>query len=331
MKVDMIYKKILLYGFLASLFFSSTFAINKFLNVDTGGHWYWTASLRYIYVFILLNAIILFKSGYRDLKETYKCFLKNIHFWLFAGGIGFGVFYLSLCYAASFSDGWVLASTWQTTILFTPFVLYLLGEKVNLKGIYFLLLMFVGVVCINSYAFDSFDSNLANSIIPIIIAAFSYPLGNSLCKYASEGKYKKLSVSNYEVSRKPLNQILLMVLGALPIIGLMGWGVQPTEPTNEQFLYIIIVAILTGVFATFFLYKARSYANEDANALAFADGTQALESPLALFWGYLFFNEELPNFLGIVGLVFLTLGMYLFYTKSIKNDAYLKKGYEASR
>lgn len=325
MKADTIYKKILLFGFLASLFFSSTFAINKYLNVDTGGHWYWTAALRYIYVFILINAVILIKSGFTDLVETYKCYFRNILFWLFAGGIGFGVFYMSLCYAASFSDGWVLASTWQTTILFTPLVLYLLGEKVNLKGVYYLLLMFIGVICINSYAFDSFDSNLANSIIPILIAAFSYPLGNSLCKYASEGKYKKLSVANYEVSRKPLNQILLMVLGALPIIGLTGLIVQPIEPTKEQYLYIIIVAILTGVIATFFLYKARSYANEDANALAFADGTQALESPLALFWGYLCFSEELPNFVGIVGLILLTLGMYLFYTKSIKKEPYLQQ------
>lgn len=57
-----------------------------------------------------------------------------------------------------------------------------------------------------------------NSITPILIAAFSYPLGNTLCKFACEGKYKNLNVQKYETSKKPLNQILLMVLGALPLI-----------------------------------------------------------------------------------------------------------------
>ena len=321
MNINTTYKKILIFGFLASLFFSSTFAINKFLNIDTGGHWYWTAALRYIYVFFLLNAIILIKDGSKSLIETYKCYSNNILFWLIAGGVGFGIFYMSLSYAASYSDGWVLASTWQTTILFTPVVLFILGEKVKLRGIMYLIIMFIGVVLINNYAFDHFDKNLANSIIPILLAAFSYPLGNTLCKFASDGRYKNLSVSDYSISKKPLNQILLMVLGALPLIFITGILIQPQAATNEQLLYIIIVAILTGVIATFFLYKARNYAKDNSNALAFADGTQALESPLALFWGYFFFNESLPNGTGILGLALLTLGMYLYYTKSIKHKS----------
>jgi len=313
----MTYKKILIYGFLAALFFSSTFAINKWLNVEMSGHWYWTASLRYIYVFILLNIIVSFKYGIKMLIETYRCYIHNIVFFLFAGGIGFGVFYLSLCYAASYSAGWVLASTWQTTILFTPLVLLILGEKVKLKGVLYLFIMFIGVVFINSFAFDSLNSNFFNSVTPILLAAFSYPLGNTLCKFACEGKYQKLSVQKYEISKRPLIQILLMVSGALPFIFLVGFIIKPPQPTIYQLKYIFIIAVLTGVIATYFLYKARKIAKNDRTALAFADGTQSLESPLALFWGFILFGEQIPNLIGWIGLILLSVGMGLFYYRNI--------------
>lgn len=319
-KKDMTYNKILIYGFLAALFFSSTFAINKWLNVEMSGHWYWTAALRYIYVFLLLNVIIVIKDGSKSLIETYTCFFKNALFFLFAGGIGFGVFYLSLCYAASFSDGWVLASTWQTTILFTPLILLLLGEKVKLKGVIYLIIMFFGVVLINSFAFDSINGGFFNSVIPILIAAISYPLGNTLCKFACEGKYKKLSVSKFDISKKPINQILLMVLGALPLIFLVGLMVNPTNPTTYQLKYVFVISVLTGVIATYFLYKARKLAKRDNNALAFADGTQSLESPLALFWGFMLFGEQVPNIIGWTGLIFLSIGMALFYYRNYEKN-----------
>ncbi|MBC8753572.1 multidrug resistance efflux transporter family protein [Kordia sp. YSTF-M3] len=320
MKIDTIYSKILLYGFLAALFFSSTFAINKWLNVEMLGHWYWTASLRYIYVFLLINIIILIKNGSYSLLRTYKCYFQNILFWNMAGGIGFGIFYLCLCYAASYSDGWVLASTWQTTILFTPVVLFLLKERIKLHGVLYLIVMFIGVLLINNYAFKTIDDAFFNSIIPILIAAFSYPLGNTLCKFACEGKYEKISIHKYGISKDPLNQILIMVLGALPLIFIVGFIVNPTQPTIYQLKYIFIIAILTGVIATYFLYKARKIANKDGTALAFADGTQSIESPLALFWGFILFNEQLPNLSGWIGLILLTLGMGLFYLKNIKRQ-----------
>lgn len=310
-------KKIIIYGFLAALFFSSTFPINKWLNVEQGGHWYWTASLRYIFVLFILSFLIVIKYNLSHLYETMKCFFNNLLFWIFSGGIGFGVFYLSLCYAASYSDGWVLATTWQLTILFTPFVIFLLGNKVDLKGIAFLMIMFLGVVLVNSYAFKGIDKNILHSIIPILISAFCYPLGNTLCKYACEGKYKKLTVSNYAISQNPYSQILMMVMGAVPILLIAWFAFKPYSPTTTQIEFVFIVSILTGVIATSLLYKARNLAENDSNALAFADGTQSLEAPLALFWEFTIFNGALPNYLGFIGLILLCIGIILFYTSNL--------------
>lgn len=311
-------KKILLYGFLAALFFSITFAINKWLNVEKGGHWYWTACLRYVFVLLLLSAFIIARYSFTHLLDTFKCFFSNILFWVFAGGIGFGVFYLSLCYAASFSDGWVLATTWQSTILFTPFIIYFLGNKLDYKGLGFLLIIFAGVVLVNSSAFIKLDRNLLSSILPILLAAFCYPLGNTLCKYACEGKFDKLTVSLFKISRNPYSQILMMVLGALPVL-LFAWFIfDPYPPTKTQVEYVFIVALLTGVIATSFLYKARILAGSNSSALAFADGTQSFEAPLALFWECSLFNGKMPNWLGFFGLGVLFIGIMLYYkSKSV--------------
>jgi drug/metabolite transporter (DMT)-like permease len=314
-------RKVFIYGFLAALFFSITFVINKWLSVDKGGHWYWTASLRYIFVLILLSLLILFKYGIKHYTDTLKCFIDNFLFWAFAGGIGFGIFYLSLCYASSYSEGWVLATTWQSTILFTPLVIYLLGNKVKLYGVFYLAIMFMGVCLVNSYAFQKSDTNILHSILPILLSAICYPLGNTLCKYACGGKYKSLTINKFEISQNVFSQILMMVLGAMPVLILAWFIFKPYSPTITQIEFVFIVAILTGVIATSLLYKARQLAGTDSNALAFADGTQSLEAPLALFWEYSIFGGKLPNYLGFIGLTLLCLGIFMFYKSNL-----LRKG-----
>lgn len=41
-------------GILAALFFSSTFVLNRAMSLE-GGHWLWTASLRYLWMLVLLS------------------------------------------------------------------------------------------------------------------------------------------------------------------------------------------------------------------------------------------------------------------------------------
>src|SRR5690606_38400583 len=102
--------------------------------------------------------LIILKYGYKTFKETIQCFFSYWYFWILAGGIGFGLFYLSLCYAASYSAGWVLATTWQLTILMTPLVIFLFGKRVSTKGMLYLFLMFIGIVLVNLNEFSDFAS-----------------------------------------------------------------------------------------------------------------------------------------------------------------------------
>lgn len=62
---------LLIIGLIAALFFSATFLINRAISLD-GGHWYFSASLRFLYTvfFIALGFIIL--KGFSYFKEVIK-------------------------------------------------------------------------------------------------------------------------------------------------------------------------------------------------------------------------------------------------------------------
>ena len=46
--------RLLVYGLLAALFFSSTFVLNRAMSLG-GGNWVWSAVLRYAYALLLIS------------------------------------------------------------------------------------------------------------------------------------------------------------------------------------------------------------------------------------------------------------------------------------
>ena len=91
--------RLILIGLLAGLFFSSTFILNRVMSLE-GGHWVWSASLRYGYMILFLMAWFLLFKGPGELKKVLKVFWKNLGFWSLAGTVGFGLFYALICYSA---------------------------------------------------------------------------------------------------------------------------------------------------------------------------------------------------------------------------------------
>ena len=59
------------------------------------------------------------------LKATLSIYENNPKEWLVWSIVGFGLFYAPLSFAGAFGPGWLVASTWQITIvagiLLTPF------------------------------------------------------------------------------------------------------------------------------------------------------------------------------------------------------------------
>lgn len=115
-------------GILSGLFFSTSFVLNRLMSVD-GGHWIWSASLRYGFMIVFLLLLIALFQGVKTQWRVLHLFVKNGIFWIIAGSIGFGGFYSLLCFSADHVPGWVIASTWQLTIIASLVVLMAFGRK----------------------------------------------------------------------------------------------------------------------------------------------------------------------------------------------------------
>lgn len=83
---------------LSSLFFAVTFVGNRVMSVD-GGHWVWSAALRYFWMVPILFVILLFK---KQLKPVISEIGRNPIQWFVWGTVGFGIFYSMLTFSAAF-------------------------------------------------------------------------------------------------------------------------------------------------------------------------------------------------------------------------------------
>ena len=135
-------------GILSALFFSSTFILNRSMSL-AGGHWVWSASLRFGYMLVFLSLLLLATRGRKAIVEVLQVFRQYWRFWMLAGGVGFGIFYSMITFSASYAPGWIIATTWQLTILATPVVLRFFGRKVPASGLFFSLIIFAGILLVN--------------------------------------------------------------------------------------------------------------------------------------------------------------------------------------
>ena len=182
--------KLILLGLLSGAFFSSTFILNELMSA-AGGHWFWSASLRYLFMWLILTAIIVMQHGFGRIRELATIFRQHWGFWCITGSIGFGIFYTGICYAADHAAGWVVAATFMFTVVASLLVLLVFGQRFDKKFIAYALLVFFGVVLVNIsegiHAASVLGADavpmkdmLLYGALPALVAAFSYPIGNQL-------------------------------------------------------------------------------------------------------------------------------------------------------
>lgn len=303
--------RLLLLGTLSGAFFSSTFILNELMSLE-GGHWLWSASLRYLFMFFLLTAIVLWHGGRKQLADIASLFISYWKFWIITGSIGFGGFYSLICFSADFSPGWVIASTWQFTVVASLFVFLLFGRRFKKRVWFFSLIIFGGVLLVNLSHIEEFDVKvLLLGGIPVLIAAFCYPFGNQLVWEAKHKGSRFIPYISSPLLENVFNKVLLMTVGSFPLWILLILLVQPPEPTMVQVGNTLLVALLSGVIATSIFLFARNLA-VTSGELAGVDATQASEAVFALIGGILFLGGDLPNPLSVVGLALILIGLTLF-------------------
>ncbi|MDN3399366.1 multidrug resistance efflux transporter family protein [Psychrobacter sp. APC 3426] len=192
--------RLILLGLLAGAFFSSTFILNELMSA-AGGHWFWSASLRYVFMWLIITGIIMAQYGFGRIRELTTIFCQHWGFWCITGSIGFGLFYTGICYAADHVAGWVVAATFMFTVVTSLLVLLAFGQRFDKKFIIYAILVFIGVVLVNvseglraAAVTDINAAPMAEMLLygalPALIAAFSYPIGNQLVWQVSHNSRK---------------------------------------------------------------------------------------------------------------------------------------------
>ena len=291
-------KKALLLGIAGSFFFAFTFVLNRSMHL-TGGSWIWSASLRYLFTLPILALITAKQHGFRHIHQVIK---KDLAKWMIWSTVGFGLFYAPLSYAGDYGESWLIAASWQLTIVMGVLMSPLFHKRVPIKNLLASCLILTGVFLLQVHNLTRLDFRLTlMTLLPILIAAVSYPLGNR----------KMMEVSKEQVST--VERTYGMTLCSLPfwillsIFGLAKVGV----PSTNQTLQVFLVAVFSGVVATLLFFKATDLVKANQKQLAVVESTQSGEVLFTLVGGVVFLGDAMPGSTGIAGILLIAFGMIL--------------------
>lgn len=309
--------QVILVGIVASLFFASTFILNRAMDL-AGGSWIWSASLRYLFTVPFLMLLVMFRGNLRTVLEELK--LRPTA-WLIWSTVGFGLFYAPLCFAAASGAAWLIAGTWQITIvagtLLSPFFYKMVKTKegmvktrhsLPLRELLTSFFILIGVGLLQYRESGALDaSQWMLGILPVLIAAFAYPLGNRKMMEVCEGR-----LDVYQ-------RVLGMTIASLPFWLLLSiYGVYTTgTPSSGQTLQSFIVAIFSGIVATVLFFYATDKAKGDIKKLAIVEATQAGEVVFTVVGEVLFLGGAMPEGWPLVGMLIIIVGM-IFHSLSMQ-------------
>lgn len=296
-----------LLGMLSSIFFSITFIINKGLS-NAGDCWQWSSAIRYLVTLPILMAMhgITKNNGY--LRKSLR---NNIVKWAIGGTVGFGLFYAPLTFAAYYGPAWLVSGVWQITIL-AGIIIDAVGSWSKLNGsmrmkipwmaflISVIIIIGVGLTMCTHLKNDSFINNIY-VIIPIIVAGFSYPLGN------------RIILNGIEPHINIIDRMLGMNLGSLPFwLFIAGWGfIDCGWPSIQQICQVAIVAVSSGIVATWLFYRATHLVYRSPTQLAAVEATQAGEVLFSVVGSVIWLGESIPNIWSLAGLGVIIMGMFM--------------------
>ena len=140
---------------------------------------------------------------------------------------------------------------------------------------------------------------MALTLIPILIAAFSYPLGNR----------KVMSLVSSDIST--LERVYAMTLCSLPVwIFLSIWAfITHGLPGRDQLIQSFFVALFSGTAATVLFFKATDMVKHNHKWLAVIEATQSGEVIFTLLGGNLFLKDPVPSAIGLAGIAIIVAGM----------------------
>lgn len=299
-------------GVLSALFFAVTFVLNRSMELD-GGSWLWSAALRYFFMVPFLFVIVAMRGGLSGMKREMTAAPRPFFIWSF---VAFVLFYGPLTFSAGYSPGWLVAGTWQMTIvagvLLAPFFTFqaktetgdlrTIRHRIPKASLIISLIILVGVVLIQIPHANSVSTKIILlGTLPLVMAAFAYPLGNRKMMDLLGGRLDMFQ------------RVLAMTLMTLPIwlvMALYAWATVGL-PSTSQVVQSVFVAVSSGVIATSLFFMATDMVQHDQGKLAAVEATQSVELIFAMLGEMVLLSLPLPGALSLVGVLVIIGGMSL--------------------
>lgn len=303
--------KAIVIGIVSALFFAVTFVLNRSMELD-GGSWLWSSSLRYFFMVPFLFVIVAARGGLGGMKREMKAAPRPFFVW---SCVAFVLFYAPLTFAAGYSPGWLVAGTWQMTIvagvllapLFTFQVknsgkLQTVRHRIPAASLAISSVILIGVVFIQiPHAGSVPVKTVLLGTVPLVIAAFCYPLGNR--------KMMELLGGRLDMFQRvfAMTIMTLPVWFAVAVYAFLTVG----APSMSQVVQSLIVAVSSGVIATSLFFMATDLVQHDQGKLAAVEATQSVELIFAMAGEMLLLSLPLPGAMSLIGVCIIIAGMSL--------------------
>ena len=288
----------------SALFFTLTYVLNR-ATATSGGHWAWTASLRYLITLPLM--IPLMRGRWRPLWAAMRA---HPWAWLACSALGFVLFYMLMAYAADSGPSWLVAGSFQFTViagmLCAPFLYRDARRKVPLAAWGVGLLILAGVMLMQlAHADGGLDRAGWIALACVLGSAILYPLGNRLLLLHLERTGEGLDATQRVFGMTLASQPLWWLVAAYAFS-------RAGAPPASQVWMAGGVALSAGVIATILFFKATGLVRDNPTALAAAEAMQAAELIFASVLGVLFLHEAWPQGGALVGGLMIVAGIVLF-------------------
>lgn len=289
-------KKALLLGIAGSFFFAFTFILNRSMNLG-GGYWLWSACLRYIFT-LPMTALLIFPTG--GIPKVLGEIRKKHAAWFLWSTVGFGFFYAPLTLASVYGESWLVAASWQMTIVAGVLLTPLFHKKIPVKNLAMSMVILAGIFLMQVPHLSGMDAGQSlKALFPILIAAFSYPLGNR----------KMMEVCPPDFST--FERVFGMTLCSMPFWMVLSVYacIRSGLPSAGQTIQSVCVALFSGVIATVLFFRATDLVRHNAKQLALIEATQCGEVLFTLLGGVLLLGDSLPQPVGFAGIGLIVIGM----------------------
>ena len=291
---------------LSALFFTTTYVLNRAAAVE-GGHWAWTAALRYLFVLPLLLPLMPWQGGIAPVAKAIRAAPGA---WLLWSGIGFVLFYMLLSYAAASGPSWLIAASFQTTVvagmLCAPLLYDDARARIPRAALGVGVLIIAGVLLMQfGHARGALDAKGWVALFCVVASAFAYPLGN---------RGLLLHLERRGIELNATQRVFGLTLASLPAwLALSAWAwTQVGPPSVSQITLALGVAVSAGVIATILFFQATGMVRDNATALGAAEAMQAAEVLFAMLLGVVFLGEAWPRGQALAGAALVVAGIVLF-------------------